>query len=728
MRRARGVIGAALLLIPSVAHAAWTPTAPGGGGFFTHSGAGPSGIVIVTADLAGVYRSTDRGATWTCVGAASGLTKTHASCVAFDPADSAIIYVGTEDGVFRSADEGRTYSPALPGGYVPWIAPFGKDPRVVYALRHPTYNDTTHVEIWKSETRGASWSQVGARGLPAKGRGVKLLVAPGDPAHLYLLMNPEKLVPSKSLGYQLYESQDAGASWRDMKGDPARGGMCAECRPLDVAVDPAVSDSLWATAADDPSLTRGHVYFGAGGTWRPCLDVTGALIVRRGGPARASEVYVVNVETDPGTSGAGFWRSLDAGRTWSRVSDGGTWDRGWSGSTAWAFGKGFCVAKTLGVDLCDDRVWYWTTAQFVHRTTDAGASFTNLYTRSSSPGRWSSTGINNSNVASVSISGASLYSGWWDMGIWRSDTSAVGWEPCNDAAHTGAWKGEGGNCLDILADPERPAFVWATQGEKKPDQLIYSSTSASRDGWRGATGLPKGAFLYGLALDPRSPGSRRTLFVTAGGALYRSADDGHSFAAPCTKCPPQSSPLRVVAARGILVLAGGEGGLWRSLDGGATFARLDPHKFPERGTPGTLKQLKWDGPHAILIASDDTVFVAARGTGGGVYRTANAQAPAPTWTCVWSDVDAMSIHRAANGFLYAGSSRQTQASGVPGSRGLFRSTDGGGSFCSVTATGAGSCDRATTAAPWPFAFPIATTAGGTVFFGSTGQGFYKGGP
>ena len=78
------------------------------------------------------------------------------------------------------------------------------------------------------------------------------------------------------------------------------------------------------------------------------------------------------------------------------------------------------------------------------------------------------------------------------------------------------------------------------------------------------------------------------------------------------------------------MLAGGEGGLWRSLDGGATFARLDPHKFPDRGTPGTLKQLKWDGPHAILIASDDTVFVAARGTGGGVYRTANAQAPAPT--------------------------------------------------------------------------------------------------
>ena len=105
-------------------------------------------------------------------------------------------------------------------------------------------------------------------------------------------------------------------------------------------------------------------------------------------------------------------------------------------------------------------------------------------------------------------------------GSWRSDTSAVAWESCNDAAHTGAWKGEGGNCLDILADPERPAFVWATQGEKKPDQLIYSSTSASRDGWRAATGLPKGAFLYGLALDPRSPGSRRTLFVTASSLIF----------------------------------------------------------------------------------------------------------------------------------------------------------------------------------------------------------------
>jgi hypothetical protein len=95
---------------------------------------------------------------------------------------------------------------------------------------------------------------------------------------------------------------------------------------------------------------------------------------------------------------------------------------------------------------------------------------------------------------------------------------------------------------------------------------------------------------------------------------------------------------------------------------------------------------------------------------------------------VWSDVDAMSVHRAADGFMYAGSSRQTQASGVPGSRGLFRSTDGGRTFCSITATGAGTCDRASTATPWPFAFPIASAANGTVFFGSTGQGLYKGGP
>src|SRR5262249_11676942 len=238
---------------------------------------------------------------------------------------------------------------------------------------------------WKSEARGASWSRVGAGGLPSKGRGVKLLIAPGDAAHLYLLMNPEKLVPSRSLGYRLYESGDSGRSWRDMKGDPAGGGGCAECRSIDIAVDPAVPDSLWATAADDPSLTRGHVYFGAGGTWRRCFDGTGALIVRRADPKRASEVYVVNVEADPGTSDAGFWRARDGGRTWARVSDGSAWDRGWSGSTAWAFGKGFCVAKTLGADLCDDRVWYWTTAQFVHRTTDAGATFTNLYTRSPSP-------------------------------------------------------------------------------------------------------------------------------------------------------------------------------------------------------------------------------------------------------------------------------------------------------------------------------------------------------
>jgi hypothetical protein len=46
----------------------WQSTNPGAGGAFGAVGAGPGGVIIVGGDLAGAYRSLDRGQSWDLIG------------------------------------------------------------------------------------------------------------------------------------------------------------------------------------------------------------------------------------------------------------------------------------------------------------------------------------------------------------------------------------------------------------------------------------------------------------------------------------------------------------------------------------------------------------------------------------------------------------------------------------------------------------------------------------
>src|SRR5262249_33714054 len=148
------------------------------------------------------------------------------------------------------------------------------------------------------------------------------------------------------------------------------------------------------------------------------------------------------------------------------------------------------------------------------------------------------------------------------------------WQPSNDAAFTGAWSGKGGSCLTILADPARPEVVWACQGEEPGGtRLIRSTGSGAPRSWAGTSGGPDG-FIGGLSLDPQSPVGARTLYVTSNGDVYKSLNDGQSWSLvfDCDSC-------YVTAASGSTAFAGGQKGLWRSVDGGATWSETGSSTF-----------------------------------------------------------------------------------------------------------------------------------------------------
>ena len=689
----------------------WSNVNPGGGGAFTCVGAGISGTIIVGSDIGGVYRSDNHGATWENVGSSGGgLIRSYVSSVAFSPDNGSLVYLGTDGGLYRSGNAGKSFSVSFTGGYWSAIAPAPSDPNIVYAAEQSSYTSTDPV-IWKSLNKGLNWVPVAT--LPPGSRVIKLEVQPNNPSHLFALSGYEKLAASSAPRRALYVSNDAAASFTNVHGDSMAGGMTGN--PWDATYDPMHPDTIFCTSVvggnvDESSSWSGYTWRGSqsGGPWTQVSTHTGAIVARQS----TGEIMTIDVRRDgPGCSECGTFKSADWGASWTRVSDMTGWDPGWIGSIAWAYNEATSgVGKTLGKDPTNSAVIYWVTPQFVWRTTDWGSTFTNMFTNPALPGFWTGRGINNVAPASLSAGGTTLYAGFYDLGIWRSLNGGASWQPSNDPGVTGEWDGKGGCCMTILADPVRSNVVWASQGDNMTTSNVVRNTSSAVPGtWTTTAGVPSG-FVSGLSVDPSSPTSNRTLYVTSNGDVYKSVDDGQSWSKvfDCDSC-------YVTGASGGTVFTGGARGLWRSTNGGGTWSELAPATFHLGPNAYPLNSAKWSGPHSILI-SGGAVYVANYGDHRGLYRSLDG---GDSWSLIRPDDFAMTVHADYNGWLYLGSSSATNAGGnaMSGSTGIQISRDSGATWSSLN-----------TGLPWPFAWPIATMPEGTgnvrVFIGSSGSGLW----
>ncbi|RME05815.1 MAG: hypothetical protein D6803_08080, partial [Anaerolineae bacterium] len=193
----------------SLAQSAWQRTNPGGGGAFNAIGGGPSGILLAASDLSGAYRSLDGGHTWEVIGAFHGLTSTHVSGLGFDPLDPTLLYLGTEEGIFRSDDGGENFRFVLNHGYITDIAIAPSNPRVGYAAHHSQYN-VADGAVYKTTDRGRTWARVSGASLPNGLHILKLLVSPQDEDVLYALAGEGRFACGPAV---LYESVDGGRTW-----------------------------------------------------------------------------------------------------------------------------------------------------------------------------------------------------------------------------------------------------------------------------------------------------------------------------------------------------------------------------------------------------------------------------------------------------------------------------------------------------------------------------------
>jgi len=228
----------------------------------------------------GVYKSTDAGKTWTHL----GLDDTqHIGKIAVDPRNANIVFVAAighlyapnaDRGVFKSVDGGKSWRKVLFKNNDVGAVDVVIDPtnsRVVYAClwntRRPpwyTYAPTNGPGggIFKSTDGGATWRQL-TNGLPKEGIGRSgIVVAPSKPDRLFAVVDclvadpnaPPPPPPPAGAGGRagaqapqgqggFFRSDDAGASWTKMSGDPALWGRGWYFEKL--VVDPKDADTVY---------------------------------------------------------------------------------------------------------------------------------------------------------------------------------------------------------------------------------------------------------------------------------------------------------------------------------------------------------------------------------------------------------------------------------------------------------------------------------------------------
>ena len=305
-------------------------------------------------DNGGVWRSTDYGSTWEPLFDSQPTGSIGAIAVA--PSDPNIIYVGSGagiirpdlaigDGMYKSTDAGKTWT-HLGLRDSQMIAMIEVDPRNparlwVAVLGHP-YGPNVERGVFRSTDGGQSFQKVLYKDEYTSANDVRL--DPSDPNTLYaaLWQQQQSFIEGGAFSGPasgVYKSIDGGTTWRQLT-----DGLPATIVQANLAIAPSSPKTLYAHvagAAAPGGGGRGGAGGGGGGVgfykstdggehWRLAIDdpaaPTGSARVvdqrplgRIGGgdlPTLAVDSKNPNVVYSASTV---FWRTDDAGLTWSAV-------------------------------------------------------------------------------------------------------------------------------------------------------------------------------------------------------------------------------------------------------------------------------------------------------------------------------------------------------------------------------------------------------------------------
>ncbi|HET9229013.1 MAG TPA: hypothetical protein VFR31_20210 [Thermoanaerobaculia bacterium] len=543
----------------------WTSGGPEAGGPVEALAFDPADPDIVYAGTyGGVFKSEDRGATWTA--ASLGLAGPQVLHVEVDPSHPGTVYMSTLHGFQRSQDGGRTWQvptlisvtafamarsspqtlvaasgdqihlssdagaswspgPVLPGEENIWIVEIDPQaPATVYA--------GTDTSLFRSLNGGAGFAP-----LPMPGTG-SLLGLSIDPS------NPQILYAGTSDG--VFKSTDLGQTWT------RAGEELADDHPVwEIVIDPAAPSRLLAVGFDVHLSTDG------GASWTLLYGRSENIGHSAAFVPGSSSTYLVGTDN-------GIYRSTDDGESWNFA------DTGLSAS----------LIEDLAVDPHRPGVLYAAagTSGALHKSVDAGAS-------------WSRLNLGGVRDLALDPKTPSLLYAAGTGGIYRSQDGGSTWVLINGAET---------NVSEIVVDPQTPSTLYLA-GFRGVRKSVDGGISWSDAGPDVALFVP--TVLAIAPTDPRvlfAADFEHGLFKTAdGGATWTPASiDGSPFYPDHVTFEPRNANV---------VYAGNH----KSTDGGATWS---PNAV---GIPSG-----W-GIEGIAIDPSEPTRLYAAVSRRGIYRSTN---------------------------------------------------------------------------------------------------------
>jgi photosystem II stability/assembly factor-like uncharacterized protein len=228
----------------------------------------------------GLHRSDDGRRTWRIL---TGWQTMEVLTVALDPVDSAVIYIGTPFGIFKSTDDGRHWNEKMKGMHK-WFV----NKLVIDRTDRSTLYATSEDDLYRTRDGGEHWMplHVGVPGI------LTFVQLPSDPRHL--------LAGTEDNGVRV--SLDAGRTWKESRGLPntAIYSICVSSDKQTVYAG-GFRTGLWKS--EDGGFSWEHLW----------------------GNSDLEAIYTIFVHpNDPnhllvGTCGQGVYESLDGGKTWRDI-------------------------------------------------------------------------------------------------------------------------------------------------------------------------------------------------------------------------------------------------------------------------------------------------------------------------------------------------------------------------------------------------------------------------
>jgi hypothetical protein len=282
----------------------------------------------VAVGSGGVWKTENAGTTWVPIFDGEG--SYSIGCLALDPANPEVVWVGTGenvsgrhvgigDGVYKSLNGGRTWTNIglARSEHIGRILVDPRDPRVVYAAAEgPLWSSGGDRGLYKTADGGRTWTL--SLAISADTGVTSAEFDPGNPDILYAAAYQRRRSVAAFMGggpeSGIYKSEDAGRTWRKLtvglpKGDVGKIGLAVS--PLDPRV-------VYATVEAGPDEKGFYRSADRGESWEKRSSYisggTGPHYYQEifADPNRFDRVY----QMDPGLR-----VTDDGGRTWRRVPE-----------------------------------------------------------------------------------------------------------------------------------------------------------------------------------------------------------------------------------------------------------------------------------------------------------------------------------------------------------------------------------------------------------------------